>query len=92
MITGQRPVPPTGGRRPVAPTGGSRRPPAGRPPGRRGSGGIGPGPAYRPSRTGGGTTHGSSTGTRGMAYAAALMFGVPAALFVGIVVWLVLAR
>jgi len=33
------------------------RPPAGRPPGRRGKGGVGPGPAYRPSSSGGGTTH-----------------------------------
>lgn len=37
------------------------RPPAGRPPRRRGRGGIGPGPAYRPSRSGGGTRHKSSS-------------------------------
>jgi hypothetical protein len=35
----------------------SARPSVGRPPGRRGKGGTGPGPAYRPSSTGGGTTH-----------------------------------
>jgi len=40
---------------------GKARPPAGRPPGRRGRGGKGPGPEYRPSRTGGGTTHKSSS-------------------------------
>ena len=34
------------------------RPAGGRPPGRRGRGGVGPGPAYRPSSTGGGTKHG----------------------------------
>lgn len=33
------------------------RPSPGRPPGRRGRGGTGPGPAYRPSSTGGGTSH-----------------------------------
>lgn len=33
------------------------RPPAGRPPNRRGRGGIGPGPAYRPTEGGGGTNH-----------------------------------
>lgn len=33
------------------------RPPAGRPPGRRGRGGVGPGPAYRPGGTGKGTSH-----------------------------------
>jgi hypothetical protein len=32
-------------------------PAGGRPPGRRGAGGVGPGPGYRPSSTGGGTTH-----------------------------------
>lgn len=36
---------------------GKSRPAGGRPPGRRGKAGIGPGPAYRPSGTGGGTTH-----------------------------------
>lgn len=33
------------------------RPPAGRPPGRRGRGGVGPGPGYRPGGTGKGTSH-----------------------------------
>lgn len=37
------------------------RPPGGRPPGRRGGSGIGPGPGYRPTSTGGGTSHKSST-------------------------------
>jgi len=33
------------------------KPKGGRPPGRRGKAGVGPGPAYRPSTSGGGTTH-----------------------------------
>ena len=33
------------------------RPSGGRPPGRRGRGGTGPGPGYRPSSSGGGTRH-----------------------------------
>lgn len=37
------------------------RPPGGRPPNQRGRGGIGPGPAYRPSSTGGGSKHKSSS-------------------------------
>jgi hypothetical protein len=36
---------------------GKTRPPAGRPPGRRGKGGTGPGPAYRPNPHTGGTKH-----------------------------------
>lgn len=35
------------------------KPKGGRPPGRRGKGGIGPGPGYRPGGGSGGTTHGS---------------------------------
>ena len=38
----------------------SSRPKGGRPPRRRGRGGVGPGPAYRPSSSGGGTRHKSS--------------------------------
>lgn len=37
------------------------RPAGGRPPSRRGKGGVGPGPAYRPSSSGGGTRHKSSS-------------------------------
>lgn len=37
------------------------RPGGGRPPNRRGKGGIGPGPGYRPGSTGGGTRHKSSS-------------------------------
>lgn len=37
------------------------RPAGGRPPGRRGKGGTGPGPAYRPGRSGKGTKHKSSS-------------------------------
>ena len=36
---------------------GSSRPRGGRPPGRRGRGGVGPGPGYRPGGTGRGTRH-----------------------------------
>lgn len=39
---------------------GKARPKGGRPPQRRGRGGVGPGPAYRPSSSGGGTRHKSS--------------------------------
>lgn len=60
------------------------RPYDGRPPRSKGStrragAGIGPGPAYRPSSGGGGTKHGSSTGTRAMVIVAALIFGLPVA-------------
>lgn len=37
------------------------RPAGGRPPGRRGKGGVGPGPGYRTSGTGKGTSHKSSS-------------------------------
>ena len=37
------------------------RPPAGRPPGRRGRGGVGPGPGYRHGGVGKGTRHKSSS-------------------------------
>ena len=36
---------------------GKPRPKGGRPGGRRGGAGVGPGPAYRPGNTGGGTSH-----------------------------------
>ena len=35
------------------------RPARGRPPGRRGRGGVGPGPGYKPNPNTGGTTHGT---------------------------------
>lgn len=82
MITGQRPRPASMG---------STRPGGGRPPGRRGRGGVGPGPGYRPGGGGGGTKHGSSSGTRAMAWAAGVIFGVPALIFVACLVWVVLA-
>lgn len=40
---------------------GKTRPGGGRPPGRRGKGGVGPGPGYRPGGTGKGTRHKSSS-------------------------------
>lgn len=55
--------------------GGTNRPSRSRRPGRAG---IGPGPAYRPSSSGGGTKHGSSTGTRPMVWIAVAIFGTPA--------------
>lgn len=82
MITGQKP-------RSVSM--GSSRPGGGRPPGRRGRGGVGPGPGYRPGGGGGGTKHGSSSGTRAMAVVSALIFGVPALIVAVCLVWLVLA-
>lgn len=36
-------------------------PSGGRPPGRRGTAGVGPGPGYRPSSSGGGTRHSGDT-------------------------------
>jgi hypothetical protein len=36
---------------------GKTRPSGGRPPGRRGKGGVGPGPGYRPNPNTGGTRH-----------------------------------
>lgn len=53
----------------------SKGPKGGRPPGRRGRGGVGPGPGYRPGGGGGGTKHGGSTGTRAMVWMAAAVFG-----------------
>lgn len=41
------------------------KPPSGRPPGRRGKGGIGPGPGYKTGGTGKGTTHGKKKGSAG---------------------------
>lgn len=38
------------------------RPKGGRPPGRRGRGGIGPGPGYKPGGTGKGTSHKPTVG------------------------------
>lgn len=38
-----------------------KRPGAGRPPGRRGRGGVGPGPGYRSGNTGSGTSHTGKT-------------------------------
>lgn len=40
----------------------AQRPKGGRPPGRRGRGGVGPGPGYRSGGKGGGTKHGGSGG------------------------------
>lgn len=51
--------------------GGAPRPARSRRPGRAG---VGPGPAYRPSSSGGGTSHKSSTATRRQALAASLAF------------------
>lgn len=44
---------------------GSSRPSRGRPPGRRGRAGVGPGPGYKPGNTGKGTNHKSSSTARG---------------------------
>lgn len=41
------------------------RPAGGRPPGRRGRGGVGPGPGYKTSGRGKGTSHKSSSSARG---------------------------
>lgn len=59
------------------------RPPSGRPPGRRGKGGTGPGPGYRPNPNTGGTRHKSSSTARGPV--AGIVFAVcaMAVLFVG---------
>lgn len=63
----------------------SKGPKGGRPPGRRGRGGVGPGPGYRPGGGGGGTKHGSSSGTRAMVWIAAAIFSVPTLGFIGAV-------
>lgn len=60
---------------------GASRPPRSRRPGRAG---VGPGPAYRPTSSGGGTKHGSSSGTRVMAWVAAAIFGLPVLVVVGL--------
>jgi hypothetical protein len=67
------------------------RPKGGRPPRSRrpGRAGVGPGPAYRPSRSGGGTGHKSSSATRRQALAAVVGFIViPAAVVLGITAYL----
>lgn len=43
----------------------ANKPKGGRPPGRRGKGGVGPGPGYRPGSGGGGTRHGGGTRPKG---------------------------
>lgn len=68
------------------------RPSGGRPPGRRGKGGIGPGPGYRPGGGGGGTKHGSSTGTRAMAWAAVGIFGLPFLAALGAFTYVIVGR
>jgi hypothetical protein len=62
---------------------GGSRPSGGRPPGRRGRAGVGPGPGYRSGGTGKGSTHKSSSTARGPV--AGLVFGIAffAVLFVG---------
>jgi hypothetical protein len=68
------------------------RPPAGRPPNRRGRGGVGPGPAYRPSSTGGGTSHRSSFAAAPspvVVFFSVLFVGLPAVVTSGLV-WFVL--
>lgn len=66
------------------------RPSGGRPP-RSGKGGIGPGPGYKPSSGGGGTRHtpGSSTGSKAMMWVSVALFGVPFALFLAAVGYVV---
>lgn len=65
------------------------RPGGGRPPGRRGKAGVGPGPGYRPGGGGGGTGHKSSSATHRQALAAAAGFIViPALVVLGIVSYL----
>lgn len=67
----------------------SKGPGGGRPPGRRGRGGVGPGPGYRTGGTGRGTPHKSSSGTHRQAFAAALGFIVlPAIVVLGIASYL----
>jgi hypothetical protein len=55
------------------------RPAGGRPPGRRGRGGTGPGPGYRTSGTGRGTGHKSSSSATNpqLGVVFGLFFGVP---------------
>jgi hypothetical protein len=50
------------------------RPAGGRPTGQRGKAGVGPGPAYRPSSSGGGTRHKNSASA--VAPQLALVFGI----------------
>jgi hypothetical protein len=62
------------------------RPKGGRPPGRRGRAGTGPGPAYRPSSSGGGTSHKSSSSATNpqLAIVYSIFIGMP----VGVVLFL----
>lgn len=63
---------------------GKPRPGSGRPPGRRGRGGVGPGPGYKTGGTGKGSTHKKSSSTA-VGPVAGLVFAVAAmaVLFVG---------
>jgi hypothetical protein len=77
---------------------GGSRPGGGRPGGRKGGAGVGPGPAYRPGSTGGGTSH-KGGNTKGSASAAAPVIGIAFALFfvpgagiLSIAIWLMHAR
>lgn len=56
---------------------GARGPKGGRPGGRKGKGGIGPGPGYKPSSTGGGTRHQPGTSSSGCAVMAVTLATVP---------------
>lgn len=68
---------------------GKTRPGGGRPPGRRGRGGVGPGPGYKPGGTGRGSTHKSSFATLPQQIAAVVMFlAFPAGVVGGLALWL----
>lgn len=64
---------------------GKKRPNGGRPPGRRGRGGVGPGPGYKPNPNTGGSKHkGHTTGGCMLAKAVgAVILGFLAAAFIG---------
>lgn len=62
---------------------GKPRPSGGRPPGRRGKGGVGPGPGYRSGGTGKGTSHKSSSTARGPVAGIVFALSFFAVVFVG---------
>lgn len=67
---------------------GSTRPAGGRPPGRRGRGGVGPGPAYRPGGGGGGTTHKSGAAHMSLVILSYAMFiALPLGVVAGIALY-----
>jgi len=67
-----------------------QRPSGGRPPGRRGRGGTGPGPGYRTSGRGSGTPHKSSSSATNpqLGIVFGIFFGVPLTVAVLVGGWL----